>query len=335
MDRRWTARLAAVVGSGPVVALRGVLDRYDAAGGALLAGGLAYNALFAIVPLTILVAGIIGLVVAGPADQAAVVDAIAGALPPLRDLVRLVLGEAAGAAGTISLLGGLALVWGASRFVVAFELAMGRIFGGTRRRGLVARNVAGIAAVVALLGAAVIGAILTGLSSLLDAPDVVGQPVLRAVNSAVLTVAPIAMAVVSVAVIYRLVPVAAPSWRAIVPPAIAVALALGALARVFVFVAPRLIGAAAAIGTVATAFAALAWLGISFQAILLGAAWTRQRDGSWGVASVAADPARSPDPASLPESPGRTCSEGAALSPAGTSRSAGRTARSPTTRSRS
>jgi membrane protein len=291
------------VGSGPVVALRGVLDRYDAAGGALLAGGLAYNALFAIVPLTILVAGIVGLVMVDPADQAGAVDVIADALPPLRDLVRLVLGEAAAAAGTISVLGGLALLWGASRFVVAFEAAMGRIFGGTRRRGLVVRNLAGIAAVLALLAAAVIGAILTGLSSILAGPDIARQPILRAVNGPLLAVLPIALAVVSVAVIYRLVPVAAPTWRAIVPPAIVVALALGALARIFAFLAPRLIGAAAAIGTVATAFAALAWLGISFQAILLGAAWTRQRDASWGILSPALDSPESPDPSQEAESP--------------------------------
>jgi uncharacterized BrkB/YihY/UPF0761 family membrane protein len=49
------------------------------------------------------------------------------------------------------------------------------------------------------------------------------------------------------------------------------------LARVFVFVAPRLIGAAALLGTLATAFAALAWLALSFQAVLLGAAWVRDR----------------------------------------------------------
>jgi len=46
---------------------------------------------------------------------------------------------------------------------------------------------------------------------------------------------------------------------------------------VFIYVAPRLIGAAAFLGTLATVFAALAWLGLSFQAILFGAAWIRER----------------------------------------------------------
>ena len=45
----------------------------------------------------------------------------------------------------------------------------------------------------------------------------------------------------------------------------------------FAFLAPRLIGAAALLGTLATVFAALAWLALSFQALLLGAAWVRDR----------------------------------------------------------
>jgi membrane protein len=283
VGRGWALRLAAVLGWGPVPYLREVLARYDGAGGSLLAGGLAYNALFALVPLTVLVAGIVGLVVADEAQQAGVVDSIANVLPPLRELVRLVLAEASGAAGAISVLGGVGLVWGASRFVVSFESAMGRVFGGTRRRGFVARNAGAIIAVLGLIGVTVLGAVLTGVSSFLDAAQAAGQPVARFMNGAGFALFPLLAATFSIAFVYRLVPVLAPRWRAIVPPAIVVAVILDLLARVFVFLAPRLIGAAATIGALATAFAALAWLGLSFQAILLGAAWVRQRDGKWGV----------------------------------------------------
>src|SRR3970282_1275264 len=93
---------------------------------------------------------------------------------------------------------------------------------------------------------------------------------------------PSAAAILSIALVYRLVPVLAPGWRAIVPSAIVVGVVLTVLTRVFVFIAPRLVGAAATIGAIATAFAALAWLSLSFQAILLGAAWVRQRDTMWG-----------------------------------------------------
>ena len=282
MGRGWTARLAAVPGWGPVVALRGVLDRYDTAGGTLMAGGLAYSALFALVPLTVLGAGIVGLVVEGEARQAAIVDGIANVLPPLRGVVRLVLDEAAGAAGAISVLGGLALVWGASRFVVTFEDALRRIFGGERRRGFVARNVGALVAVLGLIGAAVLGAVLAGLSSFLDAAEAKGGAVVGILGNAALALVPAIATIVSIALVYRFVPVLAPRWRAILLPSLTVAVGLTVLTRVFVFLAPRLIGAAATIGALATAFAALAWLGLSFQAILLGAAWVRERDRTWG-----------------------------------------------------
>jgi membrane protein len=283
MDSGMASRLAAVLGWGPVAALRGVLDRYGAAGGGLLAGGLAYSALFAIVPLAALMAGIVGLVVDDEARRSAVVAAIADVLPPLRDVVRLVLDEAAGAAGAISILGGLTLVWGASRFAIAFEDAMRRIFGGEWRRGLVTRNVAALVAVLGLIGVATLGVVLAGLASFLDAAEARGGPVVGFVIGIGLAVVPSLLTVLSIGLVYRLVPVLAPGWRAIVPPAIVVAIVLTVLTRIFIFIAPRLVGAAATIGALATAFAALAWLSLSFQAILMGAAWVRQRDTAWGA----------------------------------------------------
>lgn len=282
MEGGWVTRLAAVLGWGPVVLVRGVLDRYNTAGNGLLAGGLAYSALFAIVSLAALMAGIVGLVVDDEARRAAVVAAIADVLPPLRDVVGLILEEAASAAGAISVLGGLTLVWGASRFAVAFEDAMGRIFGGERRRGFVTRNAAALVAVVGLIGVAVLGAVLAGLSSFLDVAEARNGPVVGFVVGTALAVVPSVLAVATIGLVYRLVPVLAPRWRAIVPPAIVVAIVLTVLTRVFVFIAPRLVGAAATIGALATAFAALAWLSLSFQAILLGAAWVRHRDTAWG-----------------------------------------------------
>jgi YihY family inner membrane protein len=292
----WATRLAAVMGWGPVASVRGVLDRYSAAGGGLLAAGLAYGALFAIVPLTVLMAGILGLVVDDEARRAAVVSAIADVVPPLRQILEVVLEEAAGSAGALSILGGLTLVWGASRFAVAFEDAMRRIFGGKRRRGFVRRNAAAIAAVVGLIGVAILGAVLAGVSSFLDAAEARGGPVAGVVIGVGLALLPPLLAVASLALVYRLVPVSAPHWRAIATPAVVVAIALTVLARAFVFVAPRLVGAAATIGTLATAFAALAWLSLSFQAILLGAAWIRQRDAGWGQRTREPGPPTRPDP---------------------------------------
>ena len=50
------------------------------------------------------------------------------------------------------------------------------------------------------------------------------------------------------------------------------------LSQVFARLVPLLVGAAAIVGSLATAFVALAWLSFSFQALLYGAAWVRIRD---------------------------------------------------------
>lgn len=278
--RGWGDRAAGIVGWGPIVMARRVVDRYGAAGGALLAGGLAYSALFAIVPLTVLLAGIVGLLVSDESRRVAVVAAIGDVLPPMRDLVRVVLDEASGAAGTVSILGAVALTWGASRFVVAFQDAIARVFGVSRRRGVLASNVVAIAAVLGLIGAAVLAAALTGLASFLEAARAAGLPVV--VGDVALVAGPPILAIVGIALVYRFVPAIAPGWLAILSPAVVIGIILSVLTQLFVFAAPRLIGAAATIGSLATAFAALAWLGLSFQAVLIGAAWVWERDTGWG-----------------------------------------------------
>ena len=72
-----------------------------------------------------------------------------------------------------------------------------------------------------------------------------------------------------------------------------------ALSQLFLFVAPRLIGAALVAGSLATAFVALAWLSFTFQALLLGAAWVRVRDDRLDEAergSALAGPAATTEP---------------------------------------
>ena len=90
-------------------------------------------------------------------------------------------------------------------------------------------------------------------------------------------VLPVAATVVATILVYRIVPVPAPRWQSVIIPGIAAGLALTVLARAFAFIAPRLIGSAALLGSLATAFVALAWLALSFQALLIGAAWVRDR----------------------------------------------------------
>ena len=272
-------RRAEVVLARPVVvAARRILDRYGAAGGGLLAGGLAYAALFAIVPGVLLIAGVAGLFVADPVERARVVDVLAGVLPPLRDLITAVLDEVAAGAGPVSILGAVVLIWGTSRFAVAFDDGIARVMGGSRSRGLLRRNLGALAAVALMIGAILLSTVLSGVLAFLEAAANVGViPFVGFAFSIGLGVLPVLATMVASTLVYRVVPVPSPPWRAVIVPGIVVGLALTILARLFAYLAPQLIGAAALLGTLATAFAALAWLGLSFQAILLGAAWVRER----------------------------------------------------------
>jgi membrane protein len=272
------ARVAAFLARPVVVATRRILDRYGAASGGLLAGGLAYAALFAIVPAALLVAGVVGLVYSDPAAREGVVDTIVGVLPPMRELIETVLKEAASVAGPVSIIGAIILIWGTSRFFVAFEGAIARVMGGDRPRGVFHTNIVALVAVVLMIGAIPASAVLAAVAAFLEAGEASG--VLRLAGAAisiVLGVLPLVLSVVAMTLVYRVLPRPAPAWRAAIPPGIAVGLTLTLIARLFAYLAPRLIGAAALIGTLTAVFAALAWLSLSFQAILLGAAWVKDR----------------------------------------------------------
>ena len=281
-----------------VAAGRRIFDRYNAAEGGLLAGGLAYGALFAIVPAVLLLAGVVGLVYADPADRAEVIAVLVGVLPPMRDLIETVLNEVARDAAPISILGAIFLVWGTSRFVVAFEGAIARVMGGEHRRGLLVSNLAALGAVVLMVAAIPATAILSTIVAFLEAGEQAGA--IRAVGAALsvaLGVVPVLLTLFAMVLVYRIVPKPTPRWRAVIVPGIAIGLTLTVIARAFAFLAPKLIGAAALIGTLATVFAALAWLALSFQAILIGAAWVRDRGERRlpsGARSLEPDQARDP-----------------------------------------
>jgi membrane protein len=260
------------------VAARRVLDRYDAAAGGLLAGGLAYAALFAIVPAALLIAGMVGLFVADPSAREGLIETVVGVLPPMRELIEIVLTEVARDAAPVSIVGAVVLVWGTSRFVVAFDGAIARVMGGDRRRGLLASNLAALGAVVLMIGAILLSSVLSGIVAFLEAGQALGViPLLGDALTLTLGLLPVVATMGAVILVYRVVPTPAPRWGAVILPGVTVGLALTILARLFAFVAPRLIGAAALLGTLATVFAALAWLALSFQALLLGAAWVRER----------------------------------------------------------
>ncbi len=275
----WKARLEPILAARAVQELQEILARYDAAGGALLASGLAYAALFAIVPTVIFLLGLSGLVIADEADRAALVETIATVAEPLRPFLSASLDQLSSEAASVSIAGLLALAWGASRFLVALEYALGRILSDGQSRNLIHRNVIGLASVLVLVGAVVGGMILAAVGSFVAAfaEEVAPGQVVSSTIELAFGLSAAAVTVLAVAVVYRYLPAGTPSWRAILIPSLGVAIVLAIVTRLFIFLAPRLIGAAAFLGTLATVFAALAWLGIVFQAILIGAAWIRTR----------------------------------------------------------
>jgi membrane protein len=266
------------LGWSAVQTARRVLDAYGAAGGGLLAGGLTYSALFALLPSLLLLTGILGFVVDDPERRVAIVRGIGQVLPPLAGLVSASLQqitEDAAGFGTVGLIG---LAWGASHFYGSLDDAFARIFHDAPRRGFLIRTVRGLLSVVLLVTVFIAALVLTGIASYLAEQTTsrfgdeskafwqIASPVLAGV-----------VFVAATAAIYRLVPAQATPWRAVGPPAVVVGVGLTLLTQLFSYVAPRLIGIGSVYVAFVAVFAAMVWLSTGFQILLVGAAWARDR----------------------------------------------------------
>lgn len=264
----------------PVVVLRMVLDVYGRAAGGLLANGLAFSALFAAVPSTLLVLGLAGWVAAGdPAIREQVTDTLVVALPPLADLIRVSVDAVADGAALASIVGVVGLIWTVSQLFGAVDVAFARIFSDEPERTGIRRTVRGLI-VVAGLGVVAIAVIATlGVLAALDTVHGAQESLAR--DAAGFLATPAMLVVITAAAVivgYRILPPSPPRWRAILLPAVLVGAVLVVLSQAFTFLVPRLVGAAELAGSLASGFVALAWLSFSFQALLLGAAWVRVRD---------------------------------------------------------
>lgn len=272
-----------VMGWRSILAARAVTQRYADAGGGLLAGGLTYSALFALLPCLLLLGGVLGFIVHDPGRRAAIVAGISDALPPLSGLIEASLESMKDGAvgfGTIGLVG---FAWGASRFYGSLDDAMARIFTDAPKRGLVARTFRGIVSIGLLVSVFVIGLALTGIRSFLAEETAARLGAESRLFWSFLTpLLTIAVFVAAIATIYRFVPARHVPWRSIALPAVVVGLLLATITQLFSYIAPRLIGAAAIYGTFIAIFAAMVWLSTAFQLLLVGAAWVRERLGDRG-----------------------------------------------------
>jgi membrane protein len=262
----------------PVRWLKPILDDYGAAGGGLLASGLAFNSLFAILPAILLLVSLLGLLLHDPARLEQVVGALATAFPPLADFFRLALDQFSAGAISFGLIGLVGLVWGSSRFYQSLDAAIALIFQGSPRRDPIQRGIRGVLSVVLLIGAVLIVVyVVVWFDSFRSDLPVVSQlaDLARSVVGSV--VGAIVVFSVAIGIVYRIVPTRTPTWRAVLVPALAVGLALAVLTGVFALITPRLVGALSVYGAFVAVFAAMIWLSYVAQAILVGAAWVHRR----------------------------------------------------------
>lgn len=297
---RGRAIVARVMGLPPVATLNRVMEIYGAAGGGLLAAGLAYGALVALLPGFLLFVGLLGFVISDTATREEVIASLSAQIPPLAALVRDGITSIVEWAGASSIVGLVGLAWGTSRFYGSIDESFARIFVHAAPRGMVERLVRGFASVALLVGGLAGVLVLTGVQQFVDG-TLPGGPAGDALRTALRLGVPLFAAgavTLVVAALYRLVPNVHVPMSALGPPALVVGIVLALLTQLFVFVAPRLVGSLAVFGGFAAVFAALAWLALGFQALLIGAAWTRER-------------VRERDPGALPPMP--TDAAGAAL----------------------
>ena len=274
-----------LIGLPRVATARRVLDRFSAVDGGLLAAGIAYNAVLALIPIGLLATGLAGIVLTDAGSRAELVASVAGFLPPLAGVVDEVVGGLSLASPSVSLVGLVLAAWGTSRLFASLESGIGLMDLGGPRRSLVrrtARRVASVAVLAVLLLAALLAA--PGLALAVELSGSSGD--VRPALDALLAVIPPALAAGALAAVYRLIPVRRPTWRQIGVPALGGALALVVVTRVFVFVTPRVFGANLVYGTLGAILVGLAWLDLVFTGGLIGAAWVRERETS-GAAAVA------------------------------------------------
>jgi membrane protein len=261
-------RLAAALLGVPRIAMaHRVWNRYGASNGSLLARGVAFTALFTLVPALLLIVSIAGLLVSDAATRARIVASLATQFPPLAGVLRSALDSALTHAAAFSVIGAAVLVWSASGLVRSLDGAVGIVFRDEGHGGTLLRTI-GEVLVVAI---AVVGLGLIVVIATLPGPlsELLGLARLR-----VTAVLPLA---VVFAFAFRFLPRSRPRWWDAIVPAVWVGLGASVLTVAFTHLAPIVFGAADLYGAFAGIFLGLLWLSYVTQLFLVGAAWVAVR----------------------------------------------------------
>jgi membrane protein len=252
-----------------------VMDSYTAAGGGLLASGLAFSALFAVVPGLLLLASVLVVLVDDAETRRAVIQWVIERVPPLEQVATQIVTNLADSARVGSIIGLIGFVWGASGFYLAIDGAINRFFPAQHGRDPVMGRVRGVIA-VAVVVVGVLAAFVTSgaISFVATFLNLKAGGLLPLVSPLVA----IGAAWVVCLACYLLLPVRPPAWRSALPPALIAGTLIGLLTSLFGALAPVLVQGFTGLGVIASVFIALVWLNWLFQALLLGAAYARQLD---------------------------------------------------------
>jgi membrane protein len=247
-----------------------VINGYNVAGAGLLSAGLAFGALFAIVPGLLAIVGLLGILIDDAATREQIVNWIVQQVPPLQQVATTVVDSLVSGSRVASVVGLIGVIWGASGFYGSLDNALSRLFPGPGTRGVIQQRIRGIIGVFALVGTALVGVVVNSVIGLAASRlNVPGADSLQ-------TIGPLGSCLIGVAVVgivLVVVPRSPPSPRAALWPSILGGVAIGLLTALFGLLEPYLVKGFAALGIIASVFAALIWLNFTFQILLYSAAW--------------------------------------------------------------
>lgn len=252
----------------------GIQVVYRKTGGGLIVGGLAYAALFALIPTFALVIAGIFFLVDDPALREQAVELIHDAFPAFTGITEPAVENAGTAATAGSIVAIIGFAWGASGLYLNLTRAMERFFPGERVSGALARALGVLLVllvIVGVLAAVLVAGVLTVMARALELD---AEWILAVVGAGVILV----LATGLVYGIYRRMPANPPSTHAARLPSILVGLAIAGMTLFYSFISPWLISGFQAFGVMASVFVALIWLRVVFLAMIYGAAMARYRD---------------------------------------------------------
>ena len=272
MVRPWVDRILSL----PLAILGlDLMGRYGAAGGGVTAAGLAYSVLVAILPTLLLLVSLLGFIIADPAERERVLEFLASQIPPLEGLISEMLKQISEGAWAFSIIGLIGLVWGASRVYAALDTSVALFFPREPRRDMVRQTLESLACVAFFIGS-VLGAtaLILFVADLSILPSDSADKLIRRLIAVLIMTAWFAG---TLTLAYWYVPARRVPWRDAIVPGLLAGVLVSAITQIFAVIAPVFFRSLRIYGTFVALFAALVWLSLCTQVVLIGVAWLARR----------------------------------------------------------